>query len=75
MALMLKFDLEIFYYTTEGISSLKIQLSENNLEEKRKNLQLMMANDGYFDVVYAKSFIKSAGICQSLIFEVREYYQ
>jgi hypothetical protein len=64
------FDLnvEVRYFSSEGISSFKIEYP--NIKNEKKVLNLMLNPDGYFDVVYSKSFIKSAGLCQSILFEV-----
>lgn len=71
ISLMLEFDIEILYLSHEGISSFQIQLPSAP-EKSDKTIRFMLDKDGFYDAVFSKSFIKTAGICQSMLFEVRK---
>lgn len=68
-SLMIKRDIEMLYLSSEGISSFFIKLPFNTKSET-DTIRLMLEKDGYYDVVYSKSYIKTAGFCQSFIFDV-----
>jgi len=74
MSLMLDREITILYYTHEELLKFKIQPPYINTGKNNNPLQLMVAKDGYYDVIYPKSYIKTAGFCQSIIFEVIFYH-
>lgn len=41
-----------------------------NIEQRKADLYI--ASDGFFDVMYKKPYIKSAGICQSILLDVNK---
>lgn len=68
---MLDVNIVILYYTPDGILTYNIKLP--NTKKPKTPLQFMIAKDGHYDVVYSKTYIKSAGICQSILFDVLKY--
>lgn len=74
LGLFFKKDIDIFFITGgEGLNVFKIPCRDpqNNNENP---IKLILATDGYFDVAYPKKFISTAGIMQSIIYDV-QYFQ
>jgi hypothetical protein len=67
---MLNLELEILFFSQEGISSFKIKFGATAVSQNTTPVKLMLSADGFIDVVYSKSFIKSSGICQSILLGV-----
>jgi len=67
MAMLFDVDVKLFYMGEEGLK--KQEFSFPGTKAKAK-VQLYLGPEGYFDVVCDKAFVKSAGICQSLILDV-----
>ena len=71
MAMLFNIDLKLYYIAESGLSKEEFNFSTEESKMKPKKVQLYIAPDGYFDTVYEKSFVKSAGICQSLVLDVK----
>lgn len=68
MALFFDVILHVYYFDGTDLSKI-----EFNSDSKGKLVRLYLNAGGIFDVVYDKAEIKSAGICQSIILDVRPY--
>ena len=76
MAMLFDMNIKLFYATEEGLMKQEFifpstsALGIKKTQASKQKIQLFLAADGYFDVVYDKSYIKSAGICQSVLLDV-----
>jgi hypothetical protein len=75
VALLFNLDLRLFYLGEEGLMKTDMNFGPPKDVESSPQIQLFLAGDGCFDVVYTKQEIKSAGICQSLVLDVRFTYR
>ena len=73
MALLFNLDLRVFFVGEEGLTKSDLTFASKKPVERRTQVQLFLGPDGCFDVVYNKAEIKSAGICQSLVLDVRGF--
>ena len=69
MALLFKLSLHVLYLTDGGIARLRMDFATPETSST-SSIRLYLAMDGFLDTVYSKSYIKSAGLCQSLILDV-----
>ena len=69
MAMFFHLDLVIYYMDESGFAKRCFSFANSETASAPK-IQLYLSPDGGFDTIYSKSYIKSAGICQSLFFEV-----
>ncbi len=60
-------ELEILYLGEDGLEKQEIAFGGSTPKGKER---LYLDAEGYFDVVYDKSRVKSSGICQSIILDV-----
>lgn len=60
-------DIKIFYMSEEGLMKQEFNFQGNT---KKLKANLFINSDGFFDIIYNKSYIKTAGICQSIILDV-----
>ncbi len=70
MAMLFGIDLRVIYVGDEGLVKQDFAFPLANV---RHRMQVYLDEDGYFDVVYRKAHIKSAGVCQSILLEVPPY--
>ena len=70
MSLFFGFNIRLYYLTDEGLLQQTVALLNTD-----SNIQLYLNPDSGFDVVYSKAFIRNAGICQSLVLEVKQCHQ
>ena len=70
MAMFFNVNLRLFYIAESGLTKQEYSFLPGESKSVLPIVQLCLAPDGYFDVVYSKSFIKTAGICQSLLLDV-----
>lgn len=66
MGLLFGMNLRIWYITDEGLKRQEFFFEENS----SKVAELYLAPDGYFDILYQKSYIKTVGMCQSILLDV-----
>ncbi len=69
LSLVFKFNVKLFYMTNEGLVSQLLYSPAAAPQALPTTIQLYLNPDGNFDVLYDKGFIKSAGICQSILLE------
>lgn len=69
IALFLQLDLCIYYISETGLAKQEFSFALKG-QPDRQRIKLYLSADGGFDTVYEKSFIKSAGLCQSILLEV-----
>jgi hypothetical protein len=62
------FNTELHIHYFDGSSFIKMKFNE---DPKRKKVRLYLNPGGVFDVVYDKEKIRSAGICQAIVLDVR----
>ena len=68
MALLFSFNVKLLYMSEEGLQSQSVSFISH---VPKKTVQLYMSSEGgAYDVLYDKAYIKTAGICQSILLEV-----
>lgn len=70
MALFFNLNIEILYISLDGISSLKVGNFGCKESYKTEPVRLLLSSDGFVDCVYEKTFIKTAGVAQSIVLDV-----
>ena len=65
MTMYLGLSVKIYYLTDDGLLSKEIAFLPTSPQAR-----LYLTSDGYFDVLYNKAYIKSAGVCQALVLDV-----
>jgi len=69
LAMFYHINLQVCYLDESGLQSENFDFATSPYEEKTL-VRLYLAADGSFDSIYEKNTIKSAGICQSILFDV-----
>lgn len=69
MALFFHIDVRVHYISETGLAKQDFGFSSEK-QPCRRRVTLYLAADGAFDTVYAKSYVKSAGVVQSLLLDV-----
>ncbi len=67
LALFLRLDVLVYYVGEAGLAKLELNFGVGS---KPRKVRLYLGPDGGFDTLYDKSFVKSAGICQSMLLDV-----
>ena len=57
-------DIMINYMSPEGFSKIELKL------ESSQCIRVYLSDEGTFDTLYNKSYIKDAGFCQAILFKV-----
>jgi hypothetical protein len=70
MAMFFDIELKLYYVAESGLGKQECLFHIGESKSTKPLIQLYLAPDGYFDVIYSKVFIKSAGVCQSLLLDV-----
>ncbi len=73
MAMFFGLHLQIYYIDESGIGTQEFDF-RSGPADPGKAVRLFLGLDGCFDTVYDKSTIKSAGICQSILFDVSTFF-
>jgi hypothetical protein len=60
----------LYYPNEDGLGKYNFEISK---VPKTRTVRLFMGSDGNYDVLYTKSYIKSAGISQSVLMDVNSY--
>lgn len=58
-------EISVYYLSHEGLSKIDLKFGSQH------NIKVYLTNEGYFDTMYEKSYIKTAGLCQSILLDVR----
>lgn len=72
ISMLMKLDLNI-YYIDESTLIKRSFFFPNKENNKKKIVNLYLDEDGDLDVIYEKNYIKSCGMCQSIILDVYIY--
>lgn len=74
MAIFFDLELHIYFLDDSKLYKQSFNLS-SKLPDERKVIRLYLGVDGKFDLIYKKSTIESAGICQSILLDVILYHK